>query len=142
MKYLPALIVAALALVPWKFAVDAYLHTREVMAGYASATGEVVGYASRISRSAGSGSSSVQHYPIVHFTAPGGELVRFESEFGASDMRYPVGERVDVLYDRAQPQTALINEFRSLWLSPLLFFGFGMPFVVFGGWLYLRSHRR
>ena len=65
-------------------------------------------------RSSKGGSSE---YPVIEFTTPAGETRRFTTS-GAGD--YIRGEKVEVLYHPADPDSAKVDAFLELWrgLSP------------------------
>ncbi len=59
--------------------------------------------------------------PIVQFLpveAPLEEKVIFESSVGSRPARYRVGDRVSILYNRANPLQAQINSLMDRWLFP------------------------
>ncbi len=58
--------------------------------------------------------------PMVEFTSPAGEKLRFTSDFGSLPAGYQVGQGVKVRYDPANPQNAEIESGMSLWLAPLI----------------------
>jgi hypothetical protein len=58
--------------------------------------------------------------PVVEFTIPSGEKIRFTSEFGSRPASHTVGQNVTVRYDPADPQKAEIESGMSLWLTPLI----------------------
>jgi len=58
--------------------------------------------------------------PVVEFTIPSGERIRFTSEFGSRPASHTVGQSVAVRYDPAEPQKAEVESTMSLWLVPLI----------------------
>jgi len=58
--------------------------------------------------------------PVVEFTIPSGERIRFTSEFGSRPASHTVGQSVAVRYDPADPQKAEVESTMSLWLVPLI----------------------
>lgn len=80
--------------------------------------------------------------PIVEFQADG-RAIRFEGQNSSDPPAYRVGQRVEVIYDPAQPERARIYRFSELWLAPLLL----TLVAVVGGllstlWLLRRLWRR
>ena len=76
--------------------------------------------------------------PVVEFTAPSGETIRFTSEFGSRPAGHTVGQVVAVRYDPADPQKAEVESDMSTWLGPLVFGVMGLiacclsvAFIVF-----------
>jgi Protein of unknown function (DUF3592) len=58
--------------------------------------------------------------PVVEFTIPSGEKIRFTSEFGSRPASHAIGQSVAVRYDPADPQKAEVESAMSLWLVPLI----------------------
>ena len=58
--------------------------------------------------------------PVVEFTMPSGERIRFTSEFGSRPASHTIGQSVAVRYDPADPQKAEVESAMSLWLAPLI----------------------
>lgn len=59
------------------------------------------------------------YVPIVEFEA-GGRAYSFEGGTASDPPAYRVGERVPVLYDPADPETAQIDKWSERWLFPIL----------------------
>jgi len=97
-------------------AVWTYLKQQRTMASRITATGTVVDLVSRITAS---GRSSMI-CPVVEFTLPAGENVRFTSDFGSRPANHTVGQSVNVRYDPVDPQKAEIESTMNLWLVPLI----------------------
>ncbi len=76
---------------------------------------------------------SPRHYflPVIAFTTNRGEHVSFKSASGGGS---PLAKdtRVELLYDPAKPQQAVLATFRHLWLFPLVTSLFGLPFLAAG----------
>ena len=58
--------------------------------------------------------------PVVEFTIPSGEKIRFTSEFGSRPASHTIGQSIAVRYDPADPQKAEVESAMSLWLVPLI----------------------
>ena len=58
--------------------------------------------------------------PVVEFTIPSGEKIRFTSEFGLRPASHTIGQSIAVRYDPADPQIAEVESAISLWLAPLI----------------------
>ena len=97
-------------------AVWAYLKQQRTLQNRIPTNGTVIGLTSRITAS---GRSNII-CPIVEFTVPSGEKVRFTSEFGSLPASHTVGQGVTVRYDPVDPQKAEIESGMSLWLTPLI----------------------
>jgi len=97
-------------------AVWAYFSQQRKMESRISATGTVVELTERITAS---GRSSMI-CPVVEFTIPSGEKIRFTSEFGSRPAGHKVGQSLNVRYDPVDPQKAEIESTMTLWLVPLI----------------------
>jgi hypothetical protein len=58
--------------------------------------------------------------PVVEFSIPSGEKIRFTSEFGSRPAGHTIGQSIAVRYDPADPQKAEVESTMSLWLVPLI----------------------
>jgi hypothetical protein len=92
------------------------------------ADGEVID----LDRSRSSSSSSTTYRPVVAFTTATGKRVEFTSSVGSSPPSHRVGERVKVLYQPADPQSARIKSFFHLWFGFLIVFALGLVFAAIG----------
>lgn len=79
-------------------------------------------------------------YAYVVFRTENGEDIGFENPQGSALRSYDKGEKVDVAYDPANPEHAIIDNF---WTRAAGIFGalFASLFVALGGWL-IRKDRR
>jgi len=58
--------------------------------------------------------------PVVEFTIPSGEKIRFTSDFGSRPAGHKIGQSVNVRYEAADPQKAEIESTTNRWLVPLI----------------------
>ena len=58
--------------------------------------------------------------PVVEFTVPSGEKIRFTSDFGSRPAGHKIGQSVNVRYEAADPQKAEIESTLNRWLVPLI----------------------
>ena len=103
-------------------AVWSYLKQRRIMQGRVSTTGIVVELAQRTT-------ASVRGYvscPVVEFSIPSGEKIKFTSDFGSFPASNKIGDTVKVRYDVADPQKAEVDSSMSVWLAPLILVFFGL----------------
>jgi hypothetical protein len=97
-------------------AVWAYFSRQHKEKSWAPAAGTVV---ELTSRSTTSGRASII-CPVVEFTAPSGEKIRFTSDFGSLPARHQIGQSINVRYDPVDPQKAEVESYMNLWLTPLI----------------------
>ncbi len=58
--------------------------------------------------------------PVVEFSVPPGQTIRFTSDFGSRPASHKVGQTVNVRYDPSDPQKAEIESGMATWLVPLI----------------------
>lgn len=107
-------------------------NTRSFLATASTTEGEVIALERRRS-SQSNGGSSHTYYPVVKFTAPDGEPIQFEGQVGSRPPAFRVGQRVAVLYNPEEPQSARIRSWGELWFAATIFSGLGGLFVLIGG---------
>jgi hypothetical protein len=97
-------------------AVWTFFSQQRKMENRVTAVGSVVELTTRVTTS---GRASMI-CPIVEFTAPSGEKIRFTSDFGSRPAGHKIGQSVNVRYDPVDPQQAEIESAMTLWLTPLI----------------------
>ena len=95
-------------------AVWAYIKQQRSMESRVAATGTVVELTTQVTQR-----SSI-FCPVVEFTVPSGEKIRFTSAFGSRPAGHKIGQSVNVLYDATDPQKAEIESTMNRWLVPLI----------------------
>lgn len=103
-------------------AVWAFVKQQRTMSDRVEATGTVVG----LTRTATTSGRSTIICPVVEFTTPSGQEIRFTSEFGSLPAKHTIGQSVNIRYDAADPQKAEIDSAMSLWLVPLILIFMGV----------------
>ena len=69
------------------------------------------------------------YVPVVEFLDSAGETRIYHSTSGSNPPAYDRGERVDLYYDRENPERAMIDSFTDRWMLPLIL---GVMATVFG----------
>jgi len=95
-------------------AVWAYFKQQRTLESRSAATGSVVELTTQVTQR-----GSI-FCPVVEFTIPSGEQIRFTSDFGSRPAGYKVGQSVNVRYDAVDPQKAEIESTMNRWLVPLI----------------------
>jgi hypothetical protein len=101
-------------------AVWAYFKQQRIAESQVAATGTVVELTTQVTQ------RSNIFCPVVEFTAPAGEKIRFTSAFGSRPAGYKIGQSVNVLYDATNPQKAEIESTTNRWLIPLILVFMGL----------------
>jgi hypothetical protein len=83
-------------------------------ADWVAVDGHVVEMVSRAIRPG----ASILYYPVVEFSGPVGERLRFESNLGSRPPAYRVGQTVRVRYDPNDVKRAQIDSLLTRWFAP------------------------
>lgn len=97
-------------------AVWAYFKQKSQMEGRAPVTGAVVELVHRHTAADRSGIFC----PVVEFSLPSGQRIRFTSDFGSRPASHRVGQSVNLRYDPMDPQKAEIESGMTTWLNSLI----------------------
>jgi len=89
--------------------------TSHLLATGVRAEGQVVSM-----ESSSSSNNSYTYYPVVAFDAGSAGRMRFKDRFGSNPPSYSTGQKVTVIYDPANPQTASIDHGIGNWLGSVL----------------------
>ncbi|MBU7582497.1 MAG: DUF3592 domain-containing protein [Nostoc sp. TH1S01] len=114
------------------------VNTRSFFGKSISTQGTVIDVVKHKSRDS-NGRSSTNYYPVIEFTANSGKLVEFEANSGSNPPTYTQGQKVEILYNPQEPESAMINSSADLWVLPAIFTGLGSIFVVIGGISLVKS---
>lgn len=85
-------------------------------------------------------SHKIMYYPVISFSTPDGQPHSFRSDVGTSS-RGTTGEKVEVLYDPAKPESARIKGFFHLWGAASICGGLGILFFLAGISAFRRALR-
>jgi len=80
------------------------------------ASGKVVRMES-VRSSDSDGGTSYSYYPVVSFVTPDAERTEFRDSVGSNPPAYQRGDKIDVLYDPADPQQAIIDRGIMNWAA-------------------------
>lgn len=75
---------------------------------------------------------STLYSPVIRFSSQQGQEIEFTSPVASNPPSYTTGEKVEVLYDPAKPQSAQIKDFFSLWGLAAILGGLGGIFFAIG----------
>jgi len=93
------------------------------------AVGTVVGNTTRMDPR-----GTQSYVPVVRFRASDGRVARFtDLSFGTIPPTYKAGDKVRVLYDPKDPETARIRSWSRLWLGSAILMIVGLVPVLVGG---------
>lgn len=76
------------------------------------------------------------YYPVIRFQESDGASLQFESNVGSNPPIYSVNQNVTVLYNPQKPSDYRIDDFISLWLTPIIFGFIGVVFLIISAALF------
>lgn len=82
------------------------------LADSAKAVGTVKGFGQQ------TGKSGYVYCPQVTFLLPNGQNIKFQSNFGTQPPSYKIGQKVEVIYSKSNPQQAEIDSAMAVWFAP------------------------
>jgi hypothetical protein len=82
------------------------------------------------------------YYPRFVFTTPDGRPFSISSNTGTNPPAFKLGQRVDVLYDPANPGDARIDTAVQLWLVPMVLSFIGLVFICIAAVFLMVERRR
>ena len=99
------------------------------------------GVVARLDEQSDSNGGCCTYVPIVEFEA-GGKTYSFKGGTASDPPEYEVNEKVSVLYDPSDPNTAQINKFTERWVMPIIL----IPAMIFASivltFFMIRAWRR
>ncbi len=86
--------------------------------------------------------SGVTYAPVIKFSDEKGREFRHSSSHSSDPPAYKIGERVELFYDKGDPESAFINSFWGKWWGTIILFT--CPAVLFpvGFWMLFSAFRR
>lgn len=113
-----------------------YQHTRSFQKAALTATGEVTNMIRREQ------TRNHSYSPAIRFQTAQGEIVEHVSPVMIKSDKYKVGDKVEMLYDPANPKDAVINGFFAVWGLTMMFGYVGVAALLFGGAPMLWAKRK
>ena len=86
----------------------------EFMEDAVPAVGKIVEMRKSMSKDS-KGNITVSYYPTITFTTEEGESKTFRGNAALDELRYPVGKRIKVLYNRLDSQMARVDDDQTQW---------------------------
>jgi len=96
----------------------------------------------KIESSSSNSKGSYNYSPEVSFTDNTGQEVTFKSSLSTSMPTYKIGEKVNVIYNKDNPQEARINTFFQLWFGVLILSFMGTIFFLVGLFTLINQKRK
>ena len=76
---------------------------------------------------------SKTYFPIIEFTTQENQQIEFRSSMGSSSYRNSIGQSIDIIYNPANPQDAIIDSFFGVYGLSIFLGIFGGVFTLIGG---------
>jgi hypothetical protein len=92
-----------------------------------------------IIHSRSSDSVNAMYTPEVSFTDASGQAITFTSNISSSSPSYKIGDKVSVLYDKNNSQSARINTFFQLWFATIVMSIVGVIFFLIGLFIIIKK---
>jgi hypothetical protein len=109
--------------------------TQEFLRDSFRASGEVVSYREVKDK------DETRFRPKLRFSTADGSIVSFEGQMATTTERFKIGEKVPVVYNRADPQKARVALFTDNWLGATLALGIGL-LAALGGIFIRKAAKR
>lgn len=126
-KYLFLLVGLLMLFGSFKF----YSNTKDFLSVAITTEGSVVDFISDYSDDSTT-YEVVTFKPVFEFSTKNGEVINITSSSSSNPPRYSVGESIEVLYEEANPNEAVINDYLSLWGLPTILGILGSVFFIIG----------
>ncbi|MGK7874877.1 MAG: DUF3592 domain-containing protein [Xenococcaceae cyanobacterium] len=83
-----------------------------------------------------------KYHPRVRFQTLEGKTIEFTPGNGSNPPMYEVNDHVPVVYNRDDPNYAVINSFIEIWLGPVIYAGLGLLLLVYSSFQWVKSINR
>ncbi len=70
------------------------------------------------------------YFPIVSYQNQSGEIFTYRAREGSSPAAFAVGDRIQLFYEKSNPQIAKIETFANLWMRTMVFLGVGIILLL------------
>ena len=132
---LAGLAICLLAIAPFYLAAARYNRNRGFLARAVPTQATIIDYAVK-----GAGEDA-RYTAVFVFADSQGRTHTSSATFSTATPVTPVGEKIRVLYDSANPAFVRIPSFTTLWTYIVVAGGFGLALLVFGLIVCARGHR-
>ncbi len=119
-----------LGLILLGFSISLYLKTKKMLAK--GIYGNAVVTENKLVRSTDEKGSSMMYQPVMEIKS-GNQTFSYSPNFRSNPPQYKVGEKVPVVFEAANPQSARIVSFWGLHLGSLILMVFALPMLTIGG---------
>jgi hypothetical protein len=86
--------------------------------------------------------SGVTYAPVINFTDANGKKYEYESKNSSDPPAYTVGEKVQMRYDKKDPDDAFIDTFWGKWSGTIIIFSFPPVLLVLGIWMLISAFKK
>ncbi|MBV2227343.1 DUF3592 domain-containing protein [Sphingobacterium sp. NPDC055346] len=118
-----------LGLILLGFSISLYLKTKKMLAK--GVYGSAVVIENKLVRSTDEKGTSMMYQPVMEIKA-GEKTYPFSPNFRSNPPQYKVGEKVPVVYEASEPQSARIVSYWGLHLGSIILMLFALPMLTIG----------
>jgi hypothetical protein len=86
--------------------------------------------------------SGETYAPVIEYTDAGGRKFVYESKNSSDPPAYVVGEKVNIRYDKSDPEDVFIDTFWGKWSGTLTIFVFPLVIFPLGMWMLFSAFSR
>lgn len=99
-------------------------------------------YNIKIERDYGSDVLTTMEYPQIEFSLPNGKKTRFTADYSRENVKYKIGDQIEIYYNPRKPTEARIADYRSLILPGIIVICMGIIFFIFSGQYVIKYFNR
>lgn len=93
----------------------------------------IVNFEKRVSKNINRHSgNSITYAPVFTFKATDGKSYTITSKTSTNNLNFTIGEKVSIIYDPADVNSAEINSFSTIWVPVIVLLSMGICFIFFG----------
>lgn len=115
-----------------------YKDKTENFAGYKKTEGTVM----RMREVPETDNSGVTYAPVINYKDGAGKEFTYESKHSSDPPDYKVGEKVQLIYDPADPKEVYVDSFREKWVLTIVLFFCGIIVFPISIWMIFTGFRK
>ena len=108
-----------------------YIESNALISDSISTIGKVVDFKKRYIRNPKGAAPAIYSYsPIVEFVSENGQKIQITSSTGSYPPNYKIGDYIEVIYQKNNPQNAMLNTFTDSWGFAIFLGVFGVILII------------
>lgn len=85
---------------------------------------------------------TTMEYPQIEFALPNGEKTKFTADYSRENVKYKVGDQIEIYYNPQKPTEARIADYRALIIPGIITIFIGAIFIIFAGQYVVKYSNR